>query len=126
MRSDRTLKYYYRLINRKFFNGELTDKVCVRYSDADDTDMREDCDYASCDLASDSRHEYEILINRALHPGPRNLITTACLSSIAHECIHIATKLRDDHGPVFENWRCVLAARGLFKKGAIRKNVTLF
>lgn len=122
MRSDRTLKKYYRLINRKFFDNELPDDVCVRWSNEDDDEEGfEDRYFGMATRADDGYHSYVIIMSRAL-----NIKDCVRLSTLAHECCHIATGLRDNHGPAFSAWHQKLTDRGLFKKGAVRKGLTLF
>lgn len=116
MRSDATLKKWYSLINKKFFYGELPQNVIVRWAkDGEEPDM------ASANQADDHKHSYVIVMNR-------EKITTQSvkLSSLLHEMIHVATGLRDNHGPLFEEWRVKLGERGAFKKGALLKGISLF
>lgn len=123
MRSDRTLRRYYQLINQKFFLNELPDNVCVRYSDDDDRDEDESCDekfYGWADLAT-APHVYQIVLSKIKNPG-----MVAKLATLVHEMCHIATDLRDNHGKAFSDWHEKLTARGLFRKGAILRNRTLF
>lgn len=117
MRSNRALKAWYREINTKFFDSELPDNVCVRWAE----DPDEEPDLASVDNANDGKNKYEIVINKE-----KNSVVSIRLSTLVHEMIHVATELRDDHGPAFERWRSLLAERGIFKKGALYRGVTLF
>ena len=117
MRSNRALKAWYREINTRFFENELTDNVCVRWAEEED----EEYDLASTDLADDGRHKYVILLNRE-----KNTTRSIMLGSLIHEMVHVATELRDNHGSVFDGWRAVLAQRGIFKKGAVARRLTLF
>jgi hypothetical protein len=122
LRSDKTLKKYYRLINKKFFENQLPDNVCVRWADEDeDGEGFEERYFGIADRANDGYHEYVIVMSRSLN---RPAVTR--LSTLAHEMCHIATELRDNHGPAFERWRQTIADRGIFKKGALRKGLTLF
>ena len=121
MQSDPTLKKWYKYINKKFFHNELTNKVCVRWSNEDDEDQFEEKYFGTADKANDGYHEYEIVMSREL-----NKSASTRMATLAHEMIHVATELRDNHGPVFERWRQTLSDRGLFKKGAVRKGLTLF
>jgi hypothetical protein len=124
MRSDRRLKKYYRIINKKFFAGELPNDVCVRYADSDDTDDDEKCEeiyFGWADKCNDGYHKYQIAISRIKNPG-----ITAVLATLLHECIHIRTSLRDDHGLVFEQWRKTVGERGAFRKGSLLPGLTIF
>ena len=118
MRSDKTLKRYYRLINKKFFHNELPNNVCVAYTDGEYID--EERYFGWCDNGI-GRHKYVLYINREKNPG-----FTAVLATLAHEMCHLGTSLRDDHGPAFEAQRQKIADRGIFKKGAVLKGLTIF
>jgi hypothetical protein len=123
MRSDRTLKAWFREINSKFFDNELPDNVCVRWAD-DDELVAEGCeigDYCGWADKGDGRHLYKIVIDTSLR-GQHTLH----LGTLVHEMIHVATELRDEHGPAFDRWHKILTERGLFKKGALRRGLTLF
>src|SRR5574337_222948 len=119
MRCDPTLKKWYRRINRKFFLDELPNNVIVRYGNEDDDDL--DAYLGLSELCADGRHKYQIIINKE-----KNVSATIRFGTLIHEMVHIATGLRDDHGPAFETWRATLADRGIFKKGALYKGLTLF
>ena len=126
MRSDRTLRKYYRLINRKFFNNELPNNVCVRWISPLEKEQFEDMYFAwTSDIEdtdqADGRHKYVIVISKA-----KNIGWTAALATLAHECCHIATGMKDSHGPAFEAKRQMISDRGIFKKGAILKGLTIF
>jgi hypothetical protein len=126
VRSDKTLRKYYRLINRKFFNNELPDNTCVRWISPLEQEQFEDMYFAwtsnieNTDQA-DGRHKYCIVISKEKNPG-----WTAVLASLAHECCHVATEMKDSHGPAFEAKRQMIADRGIFCKGALLKNITIF
>lgn len=122
MRSDPTLRRWFRLINKKFFLNELPDNVCCRYSDDEDRDEDEQCDryYGWADLAT-GRHSYQIVLSKIKNPG-----NVAKVATLAHEMCHIATALKDDHGKVFSDWHEKLTARGLFRKSAVLDGLTLF
>lgn len=123
MRSNRALLRWYKIINKRFFNNQLTNNVCVRYADPDEADEI-DCEYkefGSASKASDDYHEYEIVLSKAMNT---HLLTK--LNTLAHEMIHVATDLKDDHGPAFETWRQYISDRGIFKKNALRKGLTIF
>lgn len=115
-KSDKGLKRYYTIINRKFFYHELPSNVIVRWAEPG-----EETDIASTNQAKDKRHSYVILLNR-------EKITTRSikLSSLLHETIHVATAMNDNHGKLFAEWHEKLMERGAFKKSALIKNVTLF
>jgi hypothetical protein len=121
MKSDPTLKRWYKFLNKKFFHNELTNNVCVRWSDEDDEENFEDKYFGIADRACEGPHEYVIIMSR-----PLNSRSTVRMATLAHEMVHIATDLKDNHGPAFEAWRQTLADRGLFKKGAVRRGITLF
>lgn len=124
MQSNRALKRYYRTINRRFFDGELPDNVCVRW--VDDSDLEED---AKCEekyngfayRSNETPHFGVIVLNPELKKDKGHL-----LSVLAHEMIHLATNFRDSHGEAFEAWRLKLSDKGFFRKGALLKNLTLF
>lgn len=113
MQSDRTLKKWYTLINKKFFFGELPANVIVCWG--------EEVDIASCQEFEKEKFCFVIRLNR-------EKITTASqkLSSLLHEMIHVATRQRDNHGPLFDEWHKKLTERGAFKKGALLKGICLF
>lgn len=117
MASDRRLKRYYDEINRRFFQDELPRNVIVRWARAG-----EEKDVACTEKSNpDSKHSYLILLNREKNPTP-----SIMLSSLAHEMVHVATKFKDDHGDAFDEWHKKLTDRGLFRKGAVLSNITLF
>jgi hypothetical protein len=123
MRSDPTLRNWYRIINRRFFDSQLPNDVCVRWAeDSEEDDERwEEKYFGSADKARDGRHSYVIVMSRKLNiPASTRLIT------LCHEMCHIATELKDNHGPAFEYWRQYIADRGIFKKNALRKGLTIF
>jgi len=116
MRSDRTLRRWYLLINKKFFYGELPTNVIVRWANPG-----EEKDIACTEKLVGKKHSYEILLNRE-----KCKTNSQKLESLLHEMIHVATHYRDDHGPLFEEWRKTLGERGAFKKGALLRGITLF
>lgn len=123
MRSDAPLKRWFNLINKKFFYGELPSNTCVRYVDDDDKDEEENCEanfYGWADRG-DERHKYVIVLSRLKNPG-----LTAKLATLVHEMCHLSTDLKDSHGPAFEAKRQMISDRGVFKKGAVMKNLTIF
>jgi hypothetical protein len=122
VKSDRTLLKHYQTINRKFFDGQLPDSTCVRWlsEDEDETNL-EDKLFGYAALANDGRHKYQIVLSRKMNGPASTRFTT-----LVHECIHIATGLRDDHGPAFEKVRQMLSDRGVYKKGALIKGLTIF
>ena len=126
MQSDRTLRKYYNLINRKFFAGELPDNTCVRWTNEVEKEELEDTYFAFTSNVEgtewdDGRHKYIIVISKEKNPG-----WTAVLASLAHEMCHVATEMKDSHGPAFETKRQMIADRGIFKKGALLKGLTIF
>ena len=116
MQSDRTLKKWYSVINKKFFFGELPANVIVRWALPD-----EERDIACTEKLAGKKHSYELLLNRE-----KIKTQSQKLSSLLHEMIHVATHFRDQHGPLFEEWRTKLGERGAFRKGALVKGVCLF
>ncbi len=116
MQSNRTLKGWYNKINTRFFYDELPSNVIVRWALPG-----EEKDIACTERLVDKRHSYEILLNRE-----KNKTNSIKLSSLVHEMIHVATKYRDQHGPAFEEWRVRIGERGIFKKGALLKSITIF
>jgi hypothetical protein len=129
VRSDKTLKSWYRLINRKFFDNILPNNVCVRYTNEQEKEKYEDKYYAWTsnveDILADGgrpgRHKYAIIISKTKNPG-----RTARVASLIHEMIHVATEMRDDHGPAFEAVRQQISDRGIYKKGAVLDGLTIF
>lgn len=117
MRCDPNLKRWFRLINKKFFHGELPNNVVVRWA------VEADCnqDFAYTQKLSGGQHKYLIVIDRA-----KNEQLTTLLNTLAHEMTHMATEFKDDHGPAFSRWHELLTKRGMFRKGALRKGLTLF
>lgn len=115
---------WYRKINRKFFQGACPERVCVRWADPDfETQHRWEEKYfgEASKLTDDPYHNYQIVMSRPLN---KQWITR--ISTLVHEMCHLATDLKDDHGPAFEQWRQHVADHGIFKKHALRKNCTLF
>lgn len=122
MKSDRTLKKYYDRINKRFFQGELPQNTCVRWLDPDEDDPRlEDKIFGYTDLANDGYHKYQIALSKKMC-GP----ASARATTLIHEMIHVYTGMRDDHGPAFESARQMLSDRGIYKKGAVIKGLTIF
>jgi hypothetical protein len=123
MKSDPTLKKWYRLINKKFFDSKLPKDVCVRWAEPfEDHDERwEEKYFGSADAAKDGAHSYVIVMSRI-----KNTAASVRMLTLAHEMCHVATECKDDHGPAFEEWRQYIGDRGFFKKGAVRKGLTIF
>jgi hypothetical protein len=123
VKSDRVLRKYYRLINHKFFNDQLPDNVCCRYVTDEDEEAESGCErryYGWCEPTF-GKHKFVIVISRVKNPG-----WPAKLSTLCHEMCHIFTDLKDDHGPAFEAARQMIADRGVFKKNAVLRGLTLF
>ena len=121
MRSNKSLKKWYRYINKRYFLDELPNDVCVRYVNQDDIDEEEKCEerYKGwAEKSKDTYHQYLIVI------VPNGRLSD--IATLAHEMVHISTSLRDDHGDAFEARRQMISDRGIFKKGAIYKGLTLF
>lgn len=124
MKSDRTLMAWYRRINKRFFDGACPEKVCVRWADPEmETQYEWEDKYfgEASKVDDDPYHDYQIVLSR-----PNNKKWIVRISTLVHEMIHLATDLKDDHGPAFEQWRQHVADRGIFKKHALRKDFTLF
>jgi hypothetical protein len=123
VKSDPTLLKWYRLINKRFFDGACPERVCVRWADPDTEQHNwEDKYFGEASISEDDEHhDYQIVMSREL-----NKKWMVRISTLVHEMIHLATNLKDDHGPAFENWRKYIGDRGIFKKHALRKGMTLF
>ena len=124
MKSDRTLLGWYTYINERFFDGVCPDRVCVRWADPEETESRtwEKKYFGEASEAMDDEyHDFQIVMSK-----PLNKQWIVRISTLVHEMIHLATGLKDDHGPAFERWRVKLGNRGIFKKHALRKGYTLF
>lgn len=126
MRSDRTLLRLYRLVNKKFFDNTLPHDTCVRYLSEREQEKFEEKYFGWTSHLKDTNqedgyHTYCIVISKSKNPG-----RTAIAATLVHEMVHVATEMRDDHGPAFEAWRQTIADRGIFKKGAVLKGLTLF
>ena len=126
MRSDKTLLRWYKLINRKFFDNQLPDNTCVRWINEREQEKYEDMYFAwTSDIEGTSQddgyHKYVIVISKDKNPGK-----TAVLATLAHEMCHVSTGMRDDHGPAFEAQRQMISDRGIFRKGAVLKGLTIF
>jgi hypothetical protein len=116
-KSDPSLKRYYRLLNTKFFNGTLPDNVIVRWAR-----VGEEADCASTGHCKpQDPNQYVILLNRKKCASPSIKVV-----HLLHECVHVATHMKDDHGPEFDAWHKLLTQRGAFVKGAVLKDTTLF
>lgn len=122
MRSNKTLKKWYRFINKRYFLNGLPNDVCVRYVNEEDKDEEEKCEERykgwAEKVAGDRYHKYTIVI------CPNGRVSD--IATLAHEMIHVALSLKDNHGPAFEEKRQMISDRGIFKKGAIYKGLTLF
>ena len=126
MRSDKALKTWYNKINKKFFDNELPRKTCVRWINDKEQEKFEEKYFAwtiniEGTNQDDGYHRYVIVISKNKNPG-----RTAQLASLAHEMVHVATGMRDDHGKAFSEWHEKLTERGLFRKGAVLRGLTLF
>jgi len=125
MRSDPVLKRWYKKINKRFFDNQLTNNVCVRWTnEEDDGEQGVNCEdkfFGWADKANDNYHDYVIVLSRKMcKPISSRLLT------LSHEMCHIASELKDAHGPVFEGWRQHIGDRGIFKKGALVRGLTIF
>ncbi len=124
MKSNPTLLHWYRKINRRFFDGACPDRVCIRWANEDEEkEMKwEEVYFGWAQKVEGSRyHDFEIVMSR-----PLNDKWMVKISTLVHEMVHLATNLKDDHGPAFEYWRQYVSDKGIFKKHALRKGRTLF
>ncbi len=124
MRSDPVLRKWYKKINKRFFDNQLPDNVCVRWANEEDdgeTAKFEDKFFGWADRAGDNYHEYVIVLSKELNKQASTRLTT-----LAHEMCHIATDLKDNHGPAFSAWHEHLVVKGFFTKGALVKGLTIF
>jgi len=125
VRSDRSLKMWYREINARFFDNELPDNIVVKWGgpeeEDDEANWEEKYNGYAQRLVGDPLHYAVIVLNNDLRSNP-----TFKLSILVHEMIHVATDFRDSHGDAFNNWLKKLMDKGLFKKGALFRGITLF
>jgi hypothetical protein len=131
MKSDRTLLRWYRRINKRFFDGACPEKVCVRWADPEMETQHNweekyfgEASFAEKDEKKpnyDAYHDYQIVMSRE-----NNKKWIIRISTLVHEMIHLATNLKDDHGPAFSQWHEEITKRGIFRKHALRKGSTLF
>ncbi len=122
VKSDRTLKKHYDRINKRFFLGELPQNTCVRWLDIDeDEGQLEDKLFGYTDHANDGYHKYQIVLSKKMC-GP----ASSRMTTLIHEMIHVCTGMRDDHGEAFERVRQMLSDRGIYKKGAVIRGLTIF
>lgn len=121
MRSDPILKKWYRKINRKFFDKKLTNKVCVRWANEAEAEKYEEKYFGYMNVCEDGYHEWVIVLSRS-----KCSALSIKLLTLSHEMCHIATKMKDDHGPAFEQWRQYIGDRGIFKKHALSPDLTIF
>jgi len=121
MRSDPTLKKWYRIINRKFFSNQLTNNVCVRWANKEEAEHFEEMYFGWTNVAVDGYHDWVIVLS-----APKCESASVRLATLAHEMIHVATEMKDNHGPAFEQWRQQISDRGIYKKHALIKNLTIF
>jgi hypothetical protein len=126
VRSDRTLKAWYNKINRKFFDNQLPKNTCVRWINELEQEKFEEMYFAWTSNIEgteqdDKIHKYVIVISKNKNPGK-----TAVLATLIHEMIHVSTEMRDDHGPAFEEKRQMISDKGIFKKHALLRGLTIF
>jgi hypothetical protein len=122
MRSDRTLKKHFNKLNKRFFDGQLPASTCVRWLDPDEDDPRlEDALFGYADKAADGYHKYQIVLSRKMCLPASSRMTT-----LIHEMIHVYLELKDDHGEAFERVRLMLSDKGIFRKGAVIRGLTIF
>ena len=125
MRSDKTLKAWYREINTRFFDSQLPDNVCVKWGGQEEEEEEENWEekyngYAKR-LNDDVYHFALIVLNNELRKN-----SAVKLSILAHEMCHVASNFKDSHGECFDRWHKQLVDRGFFKKGALLKGMTVF
>src|SRR5574337_2232107 len=100
MQSDRTLLKHYHRINKRFFDGACPDKVCVRWANEDEEKETrwEDRYFGWAERTDGPHHDYLIVMSR-----PLNKKWLVRISTLVREMLHLATALRDDHGPACEH-----------------------
>lgn len=114
------MKRWYNRLNRNFFDTALPSNVCVRRATSiEAVNGRKDEKVYAITTRGSGRYCYEIILTRQ-----ETLTGTIC--TLAHEMIHVATEMRDDHGPAFEEWRHRIGERGFFRKNAVLRGVTMF
>jgi hypothetical protein len=122
MRSDPTLRRWFKKINERYFDNQVADNVCVRYATDDEVDKSEnDRCFGWCEFAEDGRNRFVIVLSRK-----HNELLTGRLSTLAHEMCHCMTDCKDSHGAAFERWRQYISDKGIFKKSALVKGLTIF
>jgi hypothetical protein len=114
-KSTPSLKRFYRLMNRKFFDSSLPDNVVVRW------------DSTEPDVACTEKHDKDNPTAYVITFNPKkNPTKSILLAAMLHEMVHIAAGWKDNHGPLFSKWHRKLTKRGAFEKHAVLKDVTLF
>jgi hypothetical protein len=110
MRSDPTLKRYYREFNRKFWGNTLPNNVVVRWGTDDDIyeGNLKRSDAGVC-LRHGPHEPMEIVLDPVMRREKQYKHTKLTLH---HEMIHVKTKNRDNHGPVFKKYRDMLIEKG--------------
>ena len=121
VKSDKTLKRWYRRINKRFFDNQLTNNVCVRWANEAEAAHFEEKYFGWMNVAEDGFHKWCIVLSREKCSSQ-----SVKLLTLAHEMCHVFTGMRDDHGPAFEKAREYIADRGIFKKHALVKGLTIF
>jgi hypothetical protein len=125
VRSDKTLKKWYNRINRRFFHNVLPSNICVRWISEEDLEedeyLEEDFSGLAWKEEGEPRHYGTIVISNDMRRDWR-----LAMAILVHEMCHVATDFRDEHGPAFEEWRQTIGDRGIFRKGAIYKGLTIF
>jgi hypothetical protein len=119
MRSDPTLKRYYRELNKKWFKGELPASTkCVWGPISEHKQNGKGSGaMAFCESPTDDDPFFLISFDPRLKKlNWWNLVR----STMIHEMVHVWTKNRDSHGPVFEAKMRELANAGAFKKRSKR------
>jgi hypothetical protein len=66
VRSDKTLRKWYKRINKRFFDGKLPDNVCVRWADVITEPKIENEDFGDTNFA-EGYHCYRIILSRKLN-----------------------------------------------------------
>ena len=114
-KSTPELKRWYRKLNRLYFGGELPDNVIVRW------------DSSEPDVACTEKRDKEDPTAYVITFNPKkNPTKSILLSAMLHECVHVATAFKDNHGEAFHKWHKKLVNRGAFRKGAVIPDITLF
>ena len=87
MRSDPTLKRWYRTINKRFFDNQLTNNVCVRWANELEAAHFEEKYFGWMNVAGDGRHKWCIVLSKEKCSSQSVKRLT-----LAHECAMLQQK----------------------------------